>query len=145
MGSDSMKAFDACYLCLQTARDPLSCEEGHLSCKECVYENILSQKNEMIKQKKLKFMQEKKLEEEAKRLEVKNQELIEQNFKASQTSLLPESASKKLRLDKADQNKNAHSESARALALYSHGSEKEKPLSIEEKPTKSALPSFWIV
>ena len=44
MGRDSFRNFDSCYLCLQTARDPLTCLQGHLGCKQCIYENILTQK-----------------------------------------------------------------------------------------------------
>ena len=35
-----MRRFDACALCLQRARDPVSCQEGHLFCKECAYTDL---------------------------------------------------------------------------------------------------------
>ena len=35
-----MKRFDACSLCLQKARQPVACDEGHLFCKECVYTDL---------------------------------------------------------------------------------------------------------
>lgn len=47
LGRDSLRDFDACYLCLAKARDPLVCSRGHLACKECIYENILAQKKEL--------------------------------------------------------------------------------------------------
>lgn len=46
-----MRDFNACILCLQTARDPLSCPWGHIACKECIYENILAQRKEIGRQK----------------------------------------------------------------------------------------------
>ncbi|QRW00463.1 Zinc finger, C3HC4 type (RING finger) protein [Ceratobasidium sp. AG-Ba] len=58
-----MKRFDACTLCLQQAREPVSCEQGHLYCKECVYSDLLSQKKE-IKRFKTK-LEELAREEEA--------------------------------------------------------------------------------
>ena len=47
-----MRNFDACCLCLQTAREPLACLKGHIACKECIYENILAQKKEISRQQK---------------------------------------------------------------------------------------------
>lgn len=35
-----MRRFDACSLCLNRAREPLACNEGHLFCKECVYTDL---------------------------------------------------------------------------------------------------------
>jgi hypothetical protein len=40
LGNESMRQFDACSLCLQRAREPLSCGSGHLFCKECVYTDL---------------------------------------------------------------------------------------------------------
>src|ERR1700737_725108 len=37
LGNESMRRFDSCALCLNRAREPLACDEGHLFCKECVY------------------------------------------------------------------------------------------------------------
>lgn len=35
-----MRRFDACALCLNRAREPLACSEGHLFCKECIYTDL---------------------------------------------------------------------------------------------------------
>lgn len=40
LGNESMRQFDACALCLNKARQPLACNEGHLFCKECVYTDL---------------------------------------------------------------------------------------------------------
>ena len=40
LGNESMRRFDACALCLNRAREPLACQEGHLFCKECVYTDL---------------------------------------------------------------------------------------------------------
>ncbi|KAG9086966.1 hypothetical protein FS749_003253 [Ceratobasidium sp. UAMH 11750] len=63
LGIDSMKRFDACTLCLQQAREPVACEQGHIYCKECIYSDLLSQKKE-IKRFKTK-LEELAREEEA--------------------------------------------------------------------------------
>ncbi|KDR77231.1 hypothetical protein GALMADRAFT_66248 [Galerina marginata CBS 339.88] len=51
LGNESMRRFDACALCLNHAREPLACHEGHLFCKECVYTDLLTQKNAIKRQK----------------------------------------------------------------------------------------------
>ena len=40
LGHESMRRFDACALCLQRARDPVACQDGHLFCKECAYTDL---------------------------------------------------------------------------------------------------------
>ncbi|KAJ1672315.1 hypothetical protein GGF44_005590 [Coemansia sp. RSA 1694] len=60
LGSDSKRAFDACYLCLNTARVPMICSKGHISCKECVMQCILEQKQtiERAKQEYAEFQKQ---------------------------------------------------------------------------------------
>eukprot|EP00741_Cyanophora_paradoxa_P004128 tig00000769_g4009.t1 len=65
LGADSLKDFDCCSLCLHPAIDPLLCPEGHLFCKECIYENLLSQKEEISRQQARYDAQQKQLAEEA--------------------------------------------------------------------------------
>lgn len=35
-----MRPFNACSLCLERARTPLACNEGHLFCTECVFTDL---------------------------------------------------------------------------------------------------------
>lgn len=73
LGRDSLRNFDACALCLQRARDPRMCDEGHIFCQvstedaapsaascltdansqECVLTSLLTQKKEIKRQEKL--------------------------------------------------------------------------------------------
>ncbi|CAI9760286.1 unnamed protein product [Fraxinus pennsylvanica] len=67
LGKDSIKPFDACSLCLKPFIDPLSCQKGHVFCKECILECLLTQKKDI--QRKLaahaaQHKQEKEEEEE---------------------------------------------------------------------------------
>lgn len=59
LGRDSLRNYDACYLCLETARDPVCCIEGHLSCKECIFENMLAQKDS-ISRKRIEHLKAKR-------------------------------------------------------------------------------------
>lgn len=47
LGKDSIKPFDACCLCLKPFMDPLCCQKGHVFCKECILECLLSQKKDI--------------------------------------------------------------------------------------------------
>ncbi|XP_057431630.1 E3 ubiquitin-protein ligase CSU1 [Lotus japonicus] len=47
LGKDSIKPFDACCLCLKSLIDPMSCQKGHLYCKECILQCLLSQKKDI--------------------------------------------------------------------------------------------------
>ncbi|KAJ1912964.1 hypothetical protein IWQ60_009423 [Tieghemiomyces parasiticus] len=50
LGTVGKRQFDACFLCHRTAKDPLCCHEGHLACKECFYEHIVAQRQEISRQ-----------------------------------------------------------------------------------------------
>ncbi len=52
LGGDSMRAFDACHLCLHAARTPVVCGQGHLSCRECSLTNLLAQKQAITLQER---------------------------------------------------------------------------------------------
>src|SRR5437764_8867280 len=84
-----MREVDACYLCLQRARDPVCCSHGHLYCKECILENILAQKKEIQRQQKLLEEREKDEAEEAKRKEELAKEAIIQDFERQQVKITP--------------------------------------------------------
>lgn len=88
-----MRDFDACFLCLQTARDPVCCVEGHLSCKECIYENILSQKLEIERQTKLLALQEAQAQKEQEQKEELAQQIILNEFEKSHMGVLSKTES----------------------------------------------------
>ncbi|CAK86095.1 unnamed protein product (macronuclear) [Paramecium tetraurelia] len=46
VGSDSQRPFDFCYLCISRVIEPLTCEKGHLFCRECIIQNMVKQKQE---------------------------------------------------------------------------------------------------
>ncbi|KAF9116929.1 hypothetical protein BGX27_008077 [Mortierella sp. AM989] len=93
LGRDSMRDFDACFLCLQTARDPVCCPEGHLSCKECIYENILTQKQEIERQIKLGALHLEQEQQEQTLKEELAQQIILKEFEKSQMGVLSKTKS----------------------------------------------------
>ncbi|KAK9355908.1 hypothetical protein V1523DRAFT_403840 [Lipomyces doorenjongii] len=140
-----------------TARDPVACpDKGHIFCKECIVENLLSQRNE-IKQMNLeiaqKHEQELKLqaeeEEKALQREIKEFELLQHGLEGSDQSALPElvirtgsrrsvesgNSKRKLELD-PDELDRISKESKDKIKKILREEEKES--------SKPKLPAFWV-
>lgn len=47
LNRDSFLPFGSCGLCLEIAREPVSCQRGDIFCRECALANILAQKKEL--------------------------------------------------------------------------------------------------
>jgi len=79
LGNESMRRFDACSLCLNRARDPVACQDGHLFCKECVYTDLLTQKKDIKRQKqRLEALKREAADEKARaRLAARERVLLE--------------------------------------------------------------------
>lgn len=56
IGQDSQRIFEQCYLCLQRVIEPMICEMGHIFCKNCILENLLTQKKEIVHNQVLSIM-----------------------------------------------------------------------------------------
>ncbi|KAK0566223.1 hypothetical protein OC861_003368 [Tilletia horrida] len=69
--SQSVRAFDMCSLCLDTARNPVVCTEGHLFCKECILDSLLQQSKDITAQKR--YLAQLDVEEEAAQERAKEQ------------------------------------------------------------------------
>jgi len=99
-----MRRFDACALCLNRAREPLACNEGHLFCKECVYTDLrehqltlysiilydiqaVSQKKDIKRQKEKLETMKKEAEEEKARAKEGARERVLLEFEKSQLGL----------------------------------------------------------
>ncbi|KAJ2524847.1 hypothetical protein GGI11_000528 [Coemansia sp. RSA 2049] len=77
LGVDSKRPFDACHLCLNTARIPTVCARGHIFCKECVVANILEQKQSIqsLQREYKDHMKREKLRAEAERAQADAREV----------------------------------------------------------------------
>ncbi|KAG6852883.1 hypothetical protein C0991_008396 [Blastosporella zonata] len=87
LGNESMRRFDACALCLNSAREPVACGEGHLFCKECVYTDLLSQKKDIQTQKKKLEALTQEAEEEKARAKEAARERVLRDFEKGQLGL----------------------------------------------------------
>ncbi|KAJ2094146.1 hypothetical protein GGI09_005564 [Coemansia sp. S100] len=141
LGSDSKRPFDSCYLCLNTARVPMVCPSGHISCKECAIQSILEQKKtiERAKQDYAEFQTQQaseQAEQQKNRDEVEVQRYIEREVGLSKTTTNYSDSSdivtskRPLMIEFNDSSKRRAVESKDKEAVVT----KEKP----------KLPSFWI-
>ncbi|KAG0296618.1 hypothetical protein BGZ98_000880 [Dissophora globulifera] len=160
LGRDSMRDFDACFLCLQTARDPVCCTEGHIACRECIYENIIAQKKEIARQADMSALQQAQDEQEQNMKEELAQQIILSEFEKSQMGVLSKTKSVRGRLTADSPLPDLPSGTAsdlkgkkRPFELDTIELEKaskqervEVALAIEEeaKSKKPVLPSFWV-
>ncbi|KAI5115445.1 hypothetical protein M0805_006759, partial [Coniferiporia weirii] len=87
LGHESMRQYDACTLCLQKARDPVLCNDGHLFCKECIYTDLLKQKKDIGRQKARLDALKKEAEEERKRVQAEARERVLKEFERGQLGL----------------------------------------------------------
>jgi len=68
----------------------VACQSGHLACKECMYESILTQKQEIQRQQRLAAQRQKENDEHKVLEDEKAQLAILANFERTQTSVLPD-------------------------------------------------------
>uniref|UniRef100_A0A6B2LDB6 Nitric oxide synthase-interacting protein zinc-finger domain-containing protein n=1 Tax=Arcella intermedia TaxID=1963864 RepID=A0A6B2LDB6_9EUKA len=95
MNRDSMKSFDACTLCLQSAINPMADLDGAIYCKQCIYQYLLDQKNlykKMMKEYK-KYKEEEKLEEQEKEKQLEATRIVA--FVEREKGAIPDSSAKK--------------------------------------------------
>ncbi|KAG6860609.1 hypothetical protein C0995_009430 [Termitomyces sp. Mi166 len=88
LGNESMRRFDACALCLNRAREPLACGEGHLFCKECVYTDLCEFLLQMVgcSTLTLSVTQKKDIQTQKKKLEALTQEVEEEKARAKEAA-----------------------------------------------------------
>lgn len=94
-GADSMGDFDACCICLHQAKDPLLCPRGYLYCKGCIYEFLLTKKQQIKKQNELyKKQQQEQADESADKGHAAKLKEIEE-FAALENSVITSKAKKR--------------------------------------------------
>jgi len=165
LGSDSIKSFDACSLCLHPVIEPTSCGKGHLFCKECIYTYLLNQKTDISKQLKKWEEQEQRLKEAEQRKQQEKREKEIQQFKQNSNSILLQE-SRLSSMNSSKSSSNAFSSSApmedvkeRALipvaveesnakaivpVVISKSAESEQVPKASEETGRSKLKSFWV-
>ncbi|EKM57237.1 uncharacterized protein PHACADRAFT_93313 [Phanerochaete carnosa HHB-10118-sp] len=151
LGNESMRRFDACALCLQTARDPVACAKGHMFCKECVYTDLVTQLEDIKRQKvKLEALR-KEIEEERRGAREAARERVLLDFERGQLGLAaigtvattsgdskerkPRGTKRKFEFDADTVDKHAREAEDAAMKQI----EKEQAEALKHK-----LPDFWL-
>ncbi|PPR03374.1 hypothetical protein CVT24_012499 [Panaeolus cyanescens] len=149
-----MRRFDACALCLNSAREPLVCQEGHLFCKECVYTDLLTQKKDIKRQKDRLVSLKKEAEEERARARQAARERVLEEFERGQLGLsggVSSIAAKAKAMAEADEPKTGSKRkfefSADTVKTLAAEAEEAAMRQIEKEQAaalKAKLPDFWL-
>ncbi|KAF9522237.1 hypothetical protein CPB83DRAFT_872051 [Crepidotus variabilis] len=163
LGNESMRRFDACALCLNRAREPLACTEGHLFCKECVYTDLLTQKKDIKRQKdRLDALKKEAEVEQAKAREAARERVLRE-FEKGQLGLASGTVGSRIVEKKANEPRGtkrktppplepstpseAFSFSSKAVHDLADKAEEAALKQIESELTeslKAKLPDFWL-
>ncbi|KAI8153128.1 E3 ubiquitin-protein ligase CSU1 [Colletotrichum sp. SAR 10_70] len=89
LNRDSFLPFGSCYLCLEIARDPVSCSHGDVFCRECAVANLLAQKKEIKRLERAREKAEQEIHEALARKDAEAQERAIKEFEMLQAGLNP--------------------------------------------------------
>ncbi|KAM0274294.1 hypothetical protein ACHAQH_008001 [Verticillium albo-atrum] len=84
---DSYLAFGSCYLCLEIARDPVSCSHGDIFCRECAISNLLAQKKEIKRLTRAREKAQQDLQDAVERDDAEAQKRAVKDFETIQAGL----------------------------------------------------------
>ncbi|KAM0334055.1 hypothetical protein ACHAQA_001075 [Verticillium albo-atrum] len=147
---DSYLPFGSCYLCLEIARDPVSCSHGDIFCRECAISNLLAQKKEIKRLTRAREKAQQDLQDavdrddaEAQKRAVKDFETIQAGLTLAPQPARTEPAAKdepdrpiqpgkrKAVFDEEEAEKIAKDDRAKARKT------------IDQETSKDKMPSFW--
>ncbi|KAF9063710.1 hypothetical protein BDP27DRAFT_1231713 [Rhodocollybia butyracea] len=152
LGNESMRRFDACALCLNRAREPLACNEGHLFCKECVYTDLLTQKKDIKRQKERLEALKREAEEDKKRARQAARDRVLSEFEkgqlglaaASNTTTTSGSTSESSAVNPLKRKFNFDASTVETLALEAEEAALRKIELEQIEGLKAKLPDFWL-
>ncbi|KAK1595205.1 RING finger domain-containing protein [Colletotrichum navitas] len=161
LSRDSFLPFGSCYLCLEIARDPVSCSHGDIFCRECAVANLLAQKKEIKRLERAREKAEQEMLEAQARQDVEAQERAIKEFEKTQAGLSP-SLSAPVSCSSGLESKDDGAPRTNAKSTAMQGTKrkfildqdeleriakedraKAQKFINEEKASKEKLPSFW--
>ncbi|KAI1772498.1 ENOS interacting protein [Hypoxylon cercidicola] len=160
LSRESFLPFSSCGLCLEIARDPVSCTHGDIFCRECALSNILAQKKEIKRLEKLREQEDRDQEEDKLRREEEARERAVREFEMTQIGLDAKARNSK---SSDDSTAGALRDGSTLAAETPNGGKKRKfemdeeelariaqedrakarKAIDDEKAAKPTLPSFW--
>ena len=93
LSRDSFLPFGSCYLCLELARDPVSCDHGDIFCRECAVTNLLAQKKEVKRLARTRERLKQELLDEAARHKQETDQRAIDDFELLQSGFAPQLSS----------------------------------------------------
>ncbi|KAL1748155.1 hypothetical protein HDZ31DRAFT_30142 [Schizophyllum fasciatum] len=147
LGNESMRRFDACALCLNAARDPVACAEGHLFCKECAYTDLLTQKRDIKRQKDRLDALKKDADEERARARAAARARVLADFERGTLGLAAPAQSNTSAASEPRGVKRKFEFDTDAVARLAREAEEAALRQIEREQAdalKSKLPDFWL-
>ncbi|CAN6450901.1 unnamed protein product [Victoria cruziana] len=127
LGKDSVRPFDACCLCLKPFIDPLCCQKGHVFCKECIFECLLSQKRDIKRKLVAHAAQQKREKEDEKEKEILRKTRELKAFDQQNHAAVPQ------------YNDRNHTQEKNGF----HGANSVKVTSYEEEALRT-MKAFWL-
>ncbi|BGP09537.1 hypothetical protein JCM10049v2_005410 [Rhodotorula toruloides] len=154
LGREAMKDIDACSLCLQHARDPRVCSEGHLYCQECILTSLLDQKKDIKRQQKLLERMRAESEAEMATARAAARERVLKEFETAQSSLGSKTTQGKVSATGADEEKVGPRGTKRTFELDEDEIDRLTKEATDEALNRTAremadarrakLPNFWL-
>lgn len=158
---DSFLPFGSCQLCLLPSRDPIACPQGDIFCRECAFNNLLSQRKEIKRLEKDMERNRADLEDEEKRQDDEAKERAVREFEMVQMGLEVKGNSGKIvgrengkvvveadgegkgSVQKGTKRKFEIDEEE-LLRIAKEERSKARRAIADEKNAKQHLPSFWV-
>ncbi|KAJ4159252.1 uncharacterized protein LMH87_008160 [Akanthomyces muscarius] len=152
---DSFLPFGSCSLCLELARDPVSCLRGDVFCRECALANMLAQKKDMKRADKARRQAELETartraahDDEDQRRAVRDFELTQAGFATGTAAAAAKSdeksaAIKSDALQITDKKRKFELDADELQRIAQQDRTRARRAIEDEKASKSSLPSFW--
>ncbi|OCH91178.1 hypothetical protein OBBRIDRAFT_729262 [Obba rivulosa] len=150
LGNESMRRFDACALCLQRARNPVACHKGHLFCKECAYTDLVTQMQDIKRQKARLENLKREAEEEQQRAREAARERVLLEFEKGQLGLATQSTISTSGAESTDSSRgtkrkfNFDASTVEALAQEAEEAALRQIEREQAEALKHKLPDFWL-
>lgn len=141
LGRDSYRNYDACFLCLQTARDPVCCGQGHLACQECMYESILQQKQSIQHRQRTLDQKNQELSTQKQLNDLEAHRVILDTFDKTQNSML----GNRQQLTNHDESKKRKRDDSRSINEQDIDETALQLKKEKEEAAKPKIGSFWVV
>lgn len=150
---DSFLPFGSCSLCLELARDPVSCLGGDIFCRECALANMLAQKQDIKRADKARRQAERDTaraqaahDDEDQRRAVRDFELTQAGLSgsarpAAERDVAKETNNDTPRITNVKRKFELDAEELERIAKEDRA--KARKTINDEEAAKSSLPSFW--